>query len=159
MPINISTFFVGFICYKYDNILKLRNTSKLRICFLMLGAIVFQLCCIILYSSSHTTWMRLISPATSLLIVLFCYALVNRLLNSRIIANKPIFEKINKCSYGIYVSHPWIIDFITSKSEIILVAKIYTMIFPLLLFAVVLVLSVTFTRLLLTCKVGRFLIG
>ena len=55
--------------------------------------------------------------------------------------------------------HPWIIDFITSKSEIILVAKVYTMIFPLLLFAVVLVLSVTFTRLLLTCKVGRFLIG
>ena len=152
-------FFVGFICYKYDNILKLRNTSKLRICFLMLGAIVFQLCCIILYSSSHTTWMRLISPATSLLIVLSCYALVNRLLNSRIIANKPIFEKINKCSYGIYVSHPWIIDFITSKSEIILVAKVYTMIFLLLLFAVVLVLSVTFTRLLLTCKVGRFLIG
>ena len=89
--------------------------------------------------------------------VLLC--IINRLLNSRIIANKPIFEKINKCSYGIYVSHPWIIDFITSKSEIILVAKVYTMIFPLLLFAVVLVLSVTFTRLLLTCKVGRFLIG
>ena len=46
--------------------------------------------------SSRFTWARLFSPASSILIVLFGYSVVNRILNKGWIKDISIFEKINK---------------------------------------------------------------
>ena len=94
--------------------------------------------------SSRFTWARLFSPASSILIVLFGYSVVNRILNKGWIKDISIFEKINKLSYGIYICHPWLIDSITSNKIIISIARDYTLLFPLFLFLFALSVSMFF---------------
>lgn len=156
---NFIYFFTGFICYKYDNILKLRNSSLSRIIFLGFLACLFCIIEILLMNESHFTWGRLILPASSILIVIFGYSIVNKMLNKNWIKVGPIFEKINKMSYGIYVCHPWLIDSIISNKFNISIAREYTILFPLTLFFVVLGVSILFSAVMLKTRIGRFLIG
>ena len=152
-------FFTGFICYKYDSIFQLRNTKLLRITLLGISAFLLIFLVNILMDSSRFTWARLFSPASSILIVLFGYSVVNRILNKGWIKDISIFEKINKLSYGIYICHPWLIDSITSNKIIISIARDYTLLFPLFLFLFALGVSMFFSKLMLKTKIGRFLIG
>ena len=152
-------FFTGFICYKYDSIFQLRNTKLLRITLLGISAFLLIFLVNILMDSSRFTWARLFSPASSILIVLFGYSVVNRILNKGWIKDISIFEKINKLSYGIYICHPWLIDSITSNKIIISIARDYTLLFPLFLFLFALGVSIFFSKLMLKTKIGRFLIG
>ena len=91
-------FFTGFICYKYDSIFQLRNTKLLRITLLGISAFLLIFLVNILMDSSRFTWARLFSPASSILIVLFGYSVVNRILHKGWIKDISIFEKINKLS-------------------------------------------------------------
>lgn len=152
-------FFTGFICYKYDIILRLRDASLSRIISLGICACLFLIIEIYLMNSSHFTWARLISPASSIFIVLFGYSIVNKMLKKNWIKTGPIFEKINKMSYGIYVCHPWLIDSIMVNSFMVSVANRHTILFPLILFIVVLGVSILFSAVMLKTRIGRFLIG
>ena len=139
--------------------LTLRNTTLLRITLLGISAFLLIFLVNILMDSSRFTWARLFSPASSILIVLFGYSVVNRILNKGWIKDISIFEKINKLSYGIYICHPWLIDSITSNKIIISIARDYTLLFPLFLFLFALSVSMFFSKLMLKTKIGRFLIG
>lgn len=156
---NYIYFFSGFICYKYDNFLQLRTANVSKIIMIGCGALLMIWIVLLFMRSSHFSWAKLFSPASSLLIVLFGYSIVNKLLNLGFFKNKLIFEKINRLSYGIYICHPWIIDSITSNATIITIAKENTLLFPLCLFAFVLTCSIIFSELMLKTRVGRFLIG
>ena len=151
MFIFISGFLFSFLHY--------RNTKLLRITLLGISAFLLIFLVNILMDSSRFTWARLFSPASSILIVLFGYSVVNRILNKGWIKDISIFEKINKLSYGIYICHPWLIDSITSNKIIISIARDYTLLFPLFLFLFALGVSMFFSKLMLKTKIGRFLIG
>ena len=152
-------FFTGFIVNKYDNILKLRNASLSRIIFLGFCACLFCIIEILLMNESHFTYGRLILPASSILIVIFGYSIVNKMLNKNWIKAGPVFEKIDKMSYGIYMCHSWFINLIMANSFMVSVANKHYILFPLILFIVVLGVSILFSVVMLKTRIGRFLIG
>jgi peptidoglycan/LPS O-acetylase OafA/YrhL len=73
-------------------------------------------------------------------------------------------ESLNKCSYGIYIFHHWIMRYIfteefTYHTQIYDLASRHHLRFPFIMFVCVFILSFLITKLLLKLKVGRFFIG
>lgn len=70
-----------------------------------------------------------------------------------------VLEIIDKCSFGIYVFHQWIIWNITRSEWSHVYIQEHYILFPIILFFSVTLISLALTRLSLKTRVGKFLLG
>lgn len=135
-------------------------------CFIWLGcALYFEYFPVYDYPSE--AFVRNVFLYFSFVFFIFMvFSFVNVALNKKIIKMKPWVDELNKCSYGIYIFHQWLIIIITSKKIgrsffpwIGTFGTEHSFIFPILLFIVVFTASILIARLFLKTSVGRFLIG
>lgn len=102
---------------------------------------------------------RILSPSSSISIVLLCFVLINRMLKCRWIRISPIWENLDKLSFGIYITHPWFMNVVTANKSVLVIAREHYIIFPIILFVFALFISIIISKILLRTKIGRFLIG
>jgi peptidoglycan/LPS O-acetylase OafA/YrhL len=159
-------FLLGMLVLMYRNdVLKLLNKKiiivALFICFfgsyLYAGKYCIEGYCV----GIPFAWFSRLSRLSA---IFFVYYAVNKLLDRKIISVSPFWESFNKCSYGIYIFHYWIIMFVclhknTMQEKLFYLAHTYPVIYPIIASLFCLVISYFIAKNVLKTKAGRFLIG
>lgn len=169
--------FLKFFCWFWLGYIVWYNRETLSFFFRKEWILIFFLiwlscCCYMQYISPYNrpgeNFTRdIFLYFSQIAFVFLIYSSVNKALAKGWIKSKPWIEEINRCSYGIYIFHLWIINLIIHQSfrntgffQIIYSYIVnYPVIFPILSFITVFLLSLFITRFLLKTSIGRFLIG
>lgn len=164
-------FWLGYVVLLHKD--KLRFLFETRF-IVMLFVVWFSCCMYIQYTTTgaysvafrHNVVALVYTYFSYISFVLMVYALTCKLLAGGVIKVGPWVDNFNKCSYGIYVFHLWIMGLLLLRTNVFvpgneysLFVKNHAVIFPLLLFVFAIICSHLLTRLFLRTSVGRFLIG
>lgn len=158
-------FYLGYVVSPYRN--QLFNYLSGRRTLLLIFSLVYIL--ELLYAIKFVEsaeqrggFMRV----AHLSIVLLIWYMTNWAINKSSIAwyENLVFKELNRTSYGIYVLHFWIQQYLISSSmkqlfQLEAFAKEFPIVFPFLFFFISLMVSYIGAKILLKTKIGRFLIG
>jgi peptidoglycan/LPS O-acetylase OafA/YrhL len=156
-------FLLGMLVLMYRNdVLKLLNKkitiAALFVCYLVSCFFVGNWTLVHPISIPFFAWLSRFSA------IFLAYYVANTLLDRKIISVSPFLESFNKCSYGIYIFHYWIILLVylhknTMQVKLVYLAITYPVIYPIIASLSCLLISYFFAKNVLKTKVGRFLIG
>jgi peptidoglycan/LPS O-acetylase OafA/YrhL len=181
VPMTLNCFgldtFLKFFCWFWLGYIVWYNREKiqffLRTEWILLFFFIWLTCCCYMEFISSATWYGedLIKDICLILsriaFIFFIYSIVNKALIKGWIGIHPWIEEVNRCSYGIYILHLWIIriavyqpfrstDYYQTAFRFIVD---YPVIAPILFFFVFFFLSLFITKSLLKTSIGKFLIG
>lgn len=155
-------FYWGYVIFRYKVKLKFLFQWKAVIPLFVL----WWLMCFIrdYFGIENINLLKVARYIANLSFILFAYVSLFLLVKRGTLKELPIIKSINKYSYGIYIFHVWIITLLFFKGKfftewIYMCAEKYSIVFPIVLFVFVSVMSTLLSYLLLKSRVGRFLIG
>lgn len=157
-------FLLGMLVLKYRNLVLRLLNIKFTIAVLLIiyiGSCIYigKYCEVAYAIQSPFAWSSCFSA------VFLNYYIVNKLLESKkIIQIVPLCDSVNKCSYGIYIFHYWIILLFYQHKNIVQehlvsLANKYSVIYPIISSSFCLIISYFITKNILKTKRGRFLVG
>lgn len=152
-------FYVGILCYIYEYKLRFRSGRMLWsvICFILI--VVFQIAGSYFSAHEHYTRAHALTPIIGCLWVLFFYITTNYLLTCKKMNISPKWQSFSKCSFGIYLLHSVFVNFIIFNKYMQCLAVQYTILFPVVLFCIVMPVSYMLTALIIRNKIGRVIFG
>lgn len=142
-------FYLGFLVFKY----KTEVLTMVRKYWMLLVVVYVTT---ILYSL-HNHLLILTTLSFTLLLYYVAYMVKNSLGGAKLLEATWVKE-IEKCSFGIYVFHQWIIWNVTRYEPFQPFIGQHYILFPLTLYISVFIVSLLLTRLLVKTKIGQYLL-
>jgi fucose 4-O-acetylase-like acetyltransferase len=166
-----------FVWFWLGYVLLLHKTAFMRLTkykYIMLFLCGYVICCLhteFLCPKNNSPlgfktgfWYDLMKALSYLFFILSAYLFINKIIIEKHFSAPQWVEKLNGYSYGIYIFHHWIIQYLflhgfPYRQTTLNIATAHPYIFPLAMFVFVFIASFVLTKITLKFRIGRFLIG